>query len=66
MLFLSRASKASCVAAAFFLFLRNRIFFCQNYSGGLTCFDYDVLVVVVIWIMSEHSSNFTNDINTVR
>ena len=30
---LSRASNASCVAAAFFLFLGNRIFFCQNYSG---------------------------------
>ena len=30
----------------------------------LTCFDYDVIVVVVIWIMSEHSSNLTNDINT--
>ena len=25
----------------------------------LTCFDYDVIVVVVIWIMSEHSSNLT-------
>ena len=32
----------------------------------LTCFDYDVIVVVVIWIMSEHSSNLINDINTVR
>ena len=26
---------------------------------GLTCFDYDVIVVFVIWIMSEHSSNLT-------
>ena len=26
----------------------------------LTCFDYDVIVVVVIWIMSEHSSNLTD------
>ena len=33
---------------------------------GLTCFDYDVIVVFVIWIMSERSSNLTNDINTVR
>ena len=32
----------------------------------LTCFDYDVIVVVVIWIMSEYSSNLTNGINTVR
>ena len=32
----------------------------------LTCFVYDVIVVVVIWIMSEHSSNLTNGINTVR
>ena len=31
----------------------------------LTCFDYDV-IVFVIWIMSEHSSNLTNGINTVR
>ena len=30
---------------------------------GLTCFDYDVIVVFVIWIMSEHSSN---GINTIR
>ena len=33
MLLLSRASNASCVAAAFFLFFGYRIFFCQNYSG---------------------------------
>ena len=26
---------------------------------GLTCFDYDVIAVFVIWIMSEHSSNLT-------
>ena len=32
----------------------------------LTCFVYDVIVVFVIWIMSEHSSKLTNDINTVR
>ena len=31
---------------------------------GLTCFDYDVIVVFVI--MSEHSSNLTNGINTIR
>ena len=27
---------------------------------GLTCFVYDVIVVFVIWIMSEHSSNLTD------
>ena len=33
---------------------------------GWTCFNYDVIVVFVIWIMSEHSSNLTNGINTIR
>ena len=33
---------------------------------GLTCFDYDVIFVFVIWIMSEHSSNLTDGINTIR
>ena len=32
----------------------------------LTCFVYDEIVVFVIWIMSEHLSNLTNGINTVR
>ena len=26
----------------------------------LTCFDYDVIVVVMIWIISERSRNLTN------
>ena len=37
---MSRASKASCVAAAFFLFLRNMIYFCQNYSGLKTLIKF--------------------------